>query len=111
MGEKLVTIHMNIHLPVVVERKEKWFVSFCPVLDVCSQGATEEEAKKNLTEALVAFLISCHKRGTLDAVLKRCGFVADPSALRASRKVDNSDYIDVPLPFIIDMDLPRRCHA
>jgi len=110
MGSKIVTIRMNMQLPVVVKKRDNWFVSSCPVLDVYSQGVTKEESKKNLTEALAAFLISCHKRGTLDAVLKSCGFVPDPSAL-SQADIDNSEYINVPLPFIIDTTNPHRCHA
>ena len=33
-----------------------------------------EEAKKNIAEALFMFFRSCFERGTLDAVLKQCGF-------------------------------------
>ncbi len=111
MGQKLLSIRFNMKLPAVIVRKERWYVASCPVLDICSQGATEKEAKKNLAEAITAFMISCHERGTLDAVLKNCGFVPDYSTPDATAAVDDSDYIDVPLPFIIDMGNPHRCRA
>ena len=44
-------------------------VSYCPALDVCSQGDTEDEASANLIEALQLFVQSCYERGTLDAVM------------------------------------------
>ena len=39
-------------LSVVVHREGGWFVSWCPELDVASQGHTVEEAIANLREAL-----------------------------------------------------------
>jgi len=50
------------------------YISSCPILDVVSQGETEEEAKNNLVEAVTAFAISCFERGTLEKVLEQCGF-------------------------------------
>ena len=114
MGErtKTISIQFNIRLPAVITKKAKWYSSYCPALDVASQGATEEEAKRNLSDALFAFLISCHERGVLDAVLKECGFIPDYSAsLQKTPNLDDSEYIDVPLPFIIDMGKYDRCHA
>lgn len=112
MGQKAgcILVQFSIHLPAVISKKEKWFTASCPILDVVSQGPTVEKAKANLAEALSLFLISCHERGILDAVLKNCGFKpAYKSTLK--EKQDNSDYIDVPLPFMIDMGDPQRCHA
>ena len=113
MGKRIKTVstQFNMRLPAVIVKKAKWYTSYCPALDVASQGATEEEAKKNLSEALFAFLISCHERGVLDAVLKECGFVPDYSASQKTSNLDDSEYIDVPLPFIIDMGKYDRCHA
>jgi predicted RNase H-like HicB family nuclease len=91
---------MSMHLPAVLEKKAKWYIARCPVLDVYSQGETEEQAKKNLSEALAMFFISCHERGTLDAVLKDCGFLPDYSPNLAKETLDHAGYIDVPLPFL-----------
>ncbi len=41
-----------------------------PILDVITQGETEEKAKQNLNDALSLFLVSWFERGTLDSVLK-----------------------------------------
>lgn len=110
MGQKLVTIRFNMQLPAVITKKRRWYVSYCPALDVASQGDTEEEAKRNLIEALTLFITGCYEMGTLEAVLKNCGFV--PVAQQAEPKpFDDADYVDVPLPFMIDMGAPHRCHA
>jgi predicted RNase H-like HicB family nuclease len=40
----------------IVEREGDGFVSFCPELDVASQGGSVEEATANLKEAVELFL-------------------------------------------------------
>ena len=69
-------IVFQVKLPCKTTKLAKWFLASCPILDVHSQGNTEETAKKNLVEALSLFLASCFERGTLDAVLeKNVGFL------------------------------------
>jgi predicted RNase H-like HicB family nuclease len=36
----------------VIEREEEMFVALCPELDIASQGASVEEARDNLIEAI-----------------------------------------------------------
>ncbi len=57
------------------------YVSYCPALDLYSQGDTEEEASTNLIEALQLFVQSCYERGTLDAVMKERGFTVEQDSL------------------------------
>jgi len=45
----------------VIERENDGYVSFCPELDIASQGDTVEEAKANLTEAIELFLETADK--------------------------------------------------
>jgi len=42
-------------LTAIIEREDDGFVSFCPELDIASQGAAIEEARANLVEALTLF--------------------------------------------------------
>ena len=42
-------------LTAVIEREGTGFVSLCPELDIASQGATVEEARANLREAIELF--------------------------------------------------------
>jgi predicted RNase H-like HicB family nuclease len=44
------------YMTMIVEPDGDGFVSFCEELDVWSQGATAEEARANLAEALELFL-------------------------------------------------------
>jgi predicted RNase H-like HicB family nuclease len=39
----------------IIEREDDGFVSLCPEFDIASQGATVEEARANLIEALSLF--------------------------------------------------------
>lgn len=39
----------------IIEREGNGYVSFCPELDLASQGDTVEEARSNLIEALELF--------------------------------------------------------
>ena len=101
-------------LPCKLTKRKKWILASCPILDVHSQGETENKAKKNLAEALSLFLISCFEKGTLDAVLKQCGF--KPIQLSATHKRPlpkaPDDFVNVPLPFVVDaMKTGHSCHA
>jgi predicted RNase H-like HicB family nuclease len=43
------------HVTAIIEREDNWFVALCPELDIASQGASIEEARANLIEALTLF--------------------------------------------------------
>ena len=42
-------------LTAIIEREDDGFVSLCPEFDIASQGASIEEARTNLVEALTLF--------------------------------------------------------
>jgi predicted RNase H-like HicB family nuclease len=98
----------SLTLPVTVKKKAKVYVSSCPCLDVFSQGQTEEEAEKNLGEALKVFLISCYERGTLDEALKECGFAAGAKPARAQARGKS---ITVPIPLHAKGSCAAACRA
>lgn len=50
------------------------YVSYCPALDLYSQGATAKEARANIIAAMQLFIESCFERGTLRDALRECGF-------------------------------------
>lgn len=47
---------MRLDLTAAIWQEGKWFVSQCVEIDVASQGVTEEEALRNLQEAIVLYL-------------------------------------------------------
>jgi predicted RNase H-like HicB family nuclease len=104
-------VQMNINLPFRVTRDNGWFLASCDVLDVHTQGKSFDSAKRNLVEALTLFLVSCYERGTLDAVLKECGFKALRKIPPKKRTAPPAEYINVPLPFVISQAKQSACHA
>jgi hypothetical protein len=70
-----------------------------------SQGTTEKEAEQNLREALSLFFITCLEMGTLNKVMKDCGFKVSKNVLDISQKPAQSmtmKYMDVPIPVIFE---------
>jgi predicted RNase H-like HicB family nuclease len=107
-----VNIRLDVRLPIEVNKGEKYFIASCPVLDVASQGRTENKAKSNLEEALAAFFISCIERGVLDAVLRDCGFKSAKRIMSVKRPpLKKKDFIDIPLYLLANQAEPNRCHA
>ena len=107
-------IVFDVKLPATVKKKKNAYLSCCPILDICSQGSSKNEALKNLSEALQLFLMSCHERGTLDEVLKECGFTPDNRKIARSAKPFPHKYesLNVPLPFMIkNKGGAHRCHT
>jgi predicted RNase H-like HicB family nuclease len=45
----------QLRLTAIIEREGDGFVSLCPELNIASQGASIEEARSNLVEALSLF--------------------------------------------------------
>lgn len=46
---------MQKQLTAIIEREGNGYVSFCPELDIASQGNTVQEARENFREALELF--------------------------------------------------------
>jgi len=44
-----------ISLPIIISREGKWYVASCPVLDIATQGATEE-VKENMKDLIKEYL-------------------------------------------------------
>lgn len=47
---------MSHETMAIIQREGKRFVAFCPEFDVASQGASVEQARANLAEAVELFL-------------------------------------------------------
>ena len=90
-------IRFDVTVPAEVRKDEDHFVSFCPPLDVYGQGPSEEAALDNLIEALQLFVESCLARGTLDRVLRDCGFEPDVDP----EPVEDRHMIHAPLSLVV----------
>lgn len=100
-------LQMSFKLPMVIQKDGDMFVSSCPVLDVYSQGASEAKAEENLKEALTLFLETCFEMGTLNDVLKSCGF--QPSRRKSQQNVSENHMIDIPLSFTKSVKNAQAC--
>jgi predicted RNase H-like HicB family nuclease len=43
-------------LPVIITREGKWFVAYCPPLDLATRGKTEKEVKGNMKDLIDDYL-------------------------------------------------------
>jgi len=50
------------------------YVAYVPELDLSSCGATDEEARKNIRDAVHGFLETSQKMGTLAEILQEAGY-------------------------------------
>jgi predicted RNase H-like HicB family nuclease len=50
------------------------YVAYVPSLDVSSCGATDDEARRNIRDAVRGFLASSSDLGTLDEILEEAGY-------------------------------------
>ena len=101
MAARYSRVEFRVVLPAIVTREGRGvYVANCPLLDVVTQGDTEDEAKKNLAEALSLFLISCYERGTLENVLRRAGFTPGRGTTPTRVPIEAPYYpMEVSLPF------------
>ncbi len=95
---KTISATFTVTLPFRIQKEGSLYISSCPPLDVWSQGETAKKAEENLVEAVKLFINSCFVRGTLDRVLRKCGFVPLPSMPKAMPKACKGRQITVPVP-------------
>lgn len=84
-------------LPAVFRQEGDWFVASFPNLDVSSQGRSREQAARSLIEAAQLFIEDCFERGTLEQVLKDCGFTI---ARGARPQQAGGDHLTVPVELL-----------
>jgi predicted RNase H-like HicB family nuclease len=65
----------DLSFTVHIFKEGDTFVAYVPALDVSSCGATDEDARRNIRDALRAFLETSAEMGTLDEVLQESGYV------------------------------------
>lgn len=106
-GAQTLSVRVNLGAQITKEKPGMYF-SYCPALDLCSQGKTQKEAKDNLVE-VVHLIIETHlERGTFAKWLKKLGF-ANPAKMArlAPRKKPaksappNERFVDIPVAFPI----------
>ena len=47
---------VQLPLPILIAKEGKWFVASCPILDIATQGKTENEVKENMADLINEYL-------------------------------------------------------
>ncbi len=68
---------------VHIFREGDAFVAYVPALDVSSCGATDDEARRNIRDAVRGFLAASADIGTLHEILEEAGYEPDGEGWRA----------------------------
>jgi predicted RNase H-like HicB family nuclease len=101
-------MELKFKLPTKIVKKKICFVASCPILDVVTQGQTEQKARDNLIEALTLFLTTCIEMETLGEVLKQSGFKTTESG---KHRMPEKDCIDIPIHLLVGRQGAKHCHA
>ena len=59
------------------------YVAYALALDVSSCGATDEEARRNIRDAVRGFLAASAKMGTMNEILEEAGYRQDGESWQA----------------------------
>jgi predicted RNase H-like HicB family nuclease len=65
---------IKIEFTAQIWREDKMFIAQAMPLDVVSAGKSPEEARRALDEAVELFLETAKEHGSLDDILKECGY-------------------------------------
>lgn len=97
---QLINIKVKVLVNVRPDDEAGVFVSHCPVLNVYSQGESEEEAKEAIQEAIQLKLAIAYRFDRLHQILTRSGF---------SRMVGQiSDLPSEPIQYVSVMAIPDK---
>ncbi|MDE2977273.1 MAG: hypothetical protein OXU63_07105 [Acidobacteriota bacterium] len=99
-------VHFSLAVPVDFHLEGEAWIASCPLLDVASHGSNRQEAQEMLGEALGAFLFTCYDIGTLDEVLRDCGFEAS-----AENRYSAASTTDRLVPFQMRQQLVQAATA
>ncbi|MDE1834197.1 MAG: type II toxin-antitoxin system HicB family antitoxin [Candidatus Micrarchaeota archaeon] len=47
---------MEYALPIIIAREGKWYVASCPLLDIATQGKSEDEVKREMKALIKEYM-------------------------------------------------------
>jgi hypothetical protein len=78
------THHMeDFSFDVHIFKEGDAYVAYVPALDLSSCGATDDEARQNIRDAVRGFLATSANMGTLDEILQEAGYEREGENWRA----------------------------
>lgn len=85
---------------------EGLYVSFCPKLDMYSQGRTQEEAKQAIESAIGLWVQTCYERGVLEKALKQAGFTRMAAGTTLAPEAERISVLPAGLGEEFSVDVP-----
>ena len=73
----------DISFDVHIFKEGETYVAYVPALDVSSCGATDDEARRDIRDAVRGFLAASADLGTLDEILQEAGYAPEGDGWRA----------------------------
>ena len=77
---------MKLRLTEEIWKEGNMYVSYCPELDIASCGEDVQQAKKNLTEAILINIEETKKLGTFERFIEDCGLEEINADVLSARK-------------------------
>ena len=77
---------MKMRLTEEIWKEGNMYVSYCPELDIASCGEDVQQAKKNLTEAILINIEETKKLGTFERFIEDCGLEEINADVLSARK-------------------------
>ena len=68
---------------VHIFKEGRTYVAYVPALDLSSCGATDDDARRNIRDAVRGFLAASARMGTLEEILQESGYEREGDAWRA----------------------------
>jgi predicted RNase H-like HicB family nuclease len=65
---------IQVGIEVLIGKEGKYFVVYCPALELSSYGKSEKEAIKNFETEVEIFIEETEKKGTLEKILLKLGW-------------------------------------
>lgn len=79
-----------VSLPIFITKENEWFVACCPVLDIATQGKSEEEVRENMKELIKEYM-------------------KDPDTYKpALRDIVSASVVMTTIPFRVDYGKPIK---
>lgn len=84
------------------------YVASCPLLDLATQGRTEDEARRAIEGGITMFLKACLRRGVLEKFLTQRGFaVVDDAVPTSIPPTADGEFVNVsPDDSVWDVNIP-----
>jgi predicted RNase H-like HicB family nuclease len=106
---------LEANLEVAFYKEGKYFVAYCPAVEVSSYASTIEKAKERFGEELKIFFDETVKRGTLEKLLIQYGWVLQRKEFKPPTKTNalTRKYGDYPYFNLLHtkIEIPRPVSA